>query len=92
MLSEKKLNKIEKELGLEFLGELDALDETELKSRVTQAEMAVKQAVDELDANREYQSLLEGKKDMEAGMKEVKKRQGCITQYCLHRLQESGQE
>lgn len=92
MLSDKKLTKITKELGLEFLGELDGLDDVELKSRITQAEMAVKQAKDELDANPEFQALLEGKKDMEAGMKEVKKRQGCITQYCLHLIQEKGQE
>lgn len=92
MLNDKKLNKIEKELGKDTLSELEALDVTELKSRVTQAEMAVKQAVDELDANGEYQELLESKKAMEEAMKAVKKRQGCVTQYCLHLLQDKGQE
>jgi hypothetical protein len=90
MLNDKKLKKISKELGVEFLKELEALSPEELREKVVQAESSVKQAYDELDANHEYQELKENKKAMEQGMKDVKKRQNAITLYALHLMEEMG--
>lgn len=91
MLSDKKLEKLEKTLGVETVSELVGLSPDDLAARILVAEKAMKQAQDELDANEEYQALVESKKDMEAGMKDVKKRQNAIVQYSLHLLEEKGQ-
>ncbi len=90
MLTSKKQEKIEKILGLQFVHELDALASSELKEKVAQAEGAVKQAQDELEANDDYNAMKESLKDLSAGMKEVKKRQRAIVAYSLHLLEEKG--
>lgn len=91
MLSDKKYEKIEKALGKEMLQELEALNSKEaLEKRIAQAEGAIKHAHDELEANEEYQARRQAVLDMSAGLKEVKKRQKAITEYCLHLLEEGG--
>lgn len=90
MLTEKKLNKITKELGLEFVQELESLSPEDLREKIVTAEGAVKQAGDELDANSAYQELKESKKAMEEGMKAVKKRQKAITLFALHLIEDLG--
>ncbi len=90
MLSDKKLKKISKELGEDTIKELESLSPEQLGERVVQAESAVKQAEDELDANEAYNELKESKKAMEEGMKAVKKRQKAITLFALHLREEVG--
>lgn len=90
MLSEKKLARIEKSLGKDTLAELDALAEEGLKSKVVEAETAVKVASDELEANDKYQELKDSLKAVSSGLSEVKKRQRNIVQYSLHLLEEKG--
>jgi len=93
MLSEKKFEKIEKTLGKEMLQELEALaSRASLEAKIAEAEGAVKRTVDELEANEEYQARRQGLLDMSAGLKDVKKRQKAITEYCLHLLEEAGQQ
>ena len=92
MLSTKKLEKLEKALGLETVNDLHAMNADELKARLIQAEQGIKLAEDELDANNEYQTLLESKKAMEEGLKDVKKRQNAIIKYSLHLIEEKGTE
>ena len=92
MLSDKKLNKIEKALGKDKMAELEGLSAEELKSAIVAAESSVKQATDELERNQEFQALKESIKAMSEGLREVKKRQSNITQYSLHLLEEKGQD
>lgn len=91
MLSDKKLEKIEKTLGDETVSTLIGLSPEELKLRVLVAEVGMKEAQDELDANEEYQALKESKKDMEAALKDVNKRQKAVIAYSLHLLEGKGQ-
>ncbi len=86
MLSDKKLEKVIKAIGLETKSELDALGEAELKAKVVQANQSMKDVEDELDANEDYQNLLANKSAMEQGKKDVDKRQKAIVKYSLHRL------
>lgn len=88
MLSDKKLARIEKELGKEFLRELDAADATAVEAAVVNAGAAIKQAEDELEANPKFQEIREARKAISAGLSEVKKRQKAIIEYSLHLLEE----
>ncbi len=92
MLNDKKLAKIEKELGKEELGELESLDQKSLQERIASAAGAVKQAQDELEANPQYQDLKTGIKYLSQALGDVKKRQKSIIEYCLHLLEEKGAE
>lgn len=89
MLSEKKLKKIDKELG-ETIKELDALNLDALDQRIVGANQSIKQVTDELEANPKFQELKQNLKDISEGLKEVKKRQNAIIQYSLHRIEEKG--
>lgn len=90
MLSDKKLAKIEKILGKERLGELEALSVDDLKNKVVAAESAIKLAITELEANEKYISIKESLKALSEGMKEVKKVQTAIIQYSIELLEEKG--
>jgi hypothetical protein len=87
MLTDKKLAKIEKELGPDALTELAGAD---LEAAITNAAGAIKTSEDELEANPKYQELKESMKAVKAGLGEVKKRQKAIIDYCLHLLEERG--
>ena len=91
MISDKKYEKIEKAIGKDTVAQLEGFDQSALTSRVVQAEQAIKGAVDELEANTEYQSMKEALNDMKQGMREVRKRQNAVIAYCLHLLEEKGQ-
>lgn len=83
MLSDKKLNRIEKALGKEMMGELEALPVEVLKDTLVNAEHAINEAVRELEANPKFQELKDSLKAISEGLREVKKRQTAIIQYSL---------
>lgn len=91
MLSDKKFAKIEKTLGKDKLADLEALDVSGLKSAVTAADMAVKQAIDQLEANPKYQEIKESLKALREGVTELRKHQGALVTYALHLIEEKGQ-
>lgn len=92
MISSKKLEKIEKALGREFLSDLSALSEVALKNRIAESAGSIKHAQEELEANLKYQELKEGVKAISEGLKEVRKRQNNVITYCLNLLEERGAE
>jgi len=88
MLSDKKLDKIQKILNKDRLSEIDSLDEQHLRFELARAAGAIKAAKDELQANPKYQQLKEDIKHLSEGMKEISKFQGAIIEYVLHLLEE----
>jgi len=92
MLSEKKMAKLEKILGRERLGELEALSVDDLKNKVVAAESAIKFAQNELESNPKFQELKENLKALSEGMKEVKKHQKAVIDYAISLLEDKGQE
>ncbi len=90
MLTEKKLESIEKILGKEKIESLDSGQVDELQITISNAAAAIKTAQDELDANPLYQELKENLKVLSAGMKEVKKFQNAVIQYSLNLIEEKG--
>ena len=78
------IDKIINAIGTETAGEMGQMSHEQLKQEIYKANQAMKEVQDELDANQEYQALLQGKKDMEAGKREVNKRQNAKIQYALH--------
>jgi hypothetical protein len=89
-MNDKKLDKIEKILGVDTIQELNALSPEDLKTAIVNANQAIKQAVEELEGNPVYQEIKENLKALSAGLKEVKKRQNSIIQYSLHLTGERG--
>lgn len=92
MLSDKKLVKIEKVLGKEIMGELEALAVENLKNRIVSAEQAMHAASSELEANPKFQELKESLKALSEGLSEVKRHQKAIIQYSLSLLEDKGAE
>lgn len=90
MLSNTKLAKIEKVLQKDELSELEAKNETELRLAISNSAASIKEAQDELDANEKYQELKESLKALSEGLRDVKKRQNAIIQYCLSLLEDKG--
>lgn len=91
-LSDSKLTKIERNLGKDTLAELEALSPDDLKTRIVAANSAIKQAVDELEANPQYTEIKENLKALSSGMREVKKRQNDIIQYSLSLIDDRGEK
>lgn len=89
-MTDKKLEKIEKALGSEFIQELNAKSTEELKNTIVAANQAIKQTIEELEANPVYLELREQLKALSSGLKDVKKRQNSIIQYSLHLTSERG--
>lgn len=85
-MNDKKLEKIEKILGRDTVEEMNSLDHVAVKEKIVSANSAIKQAIDELEANPEYQHIKEQLKAVSEGMKEVKKRQNAVIQYGLYLL------
>lgn len=79
-----------KNLGLDAIVEMESLDQQGLKQVVYEASNAMKQVRDELEANEPYQALLTGKKDMEAGKREVDARQKLRIAYALELMEAFG--
>lgn len=88
MLSDKKLMKIVKILGEDRVEQIAVLEENALRLHITNNAGAIKQAVEELEANPKYQEIKENLKALSEGMKEVKKHSNAVIQYALHLLEE----
>lgn len=88
MITDKKLNKIEKILAPDQIAEFSAMSADLLTSRITASELAIKKAVDELESNPKYQDLKESLKDVSAGLRDVKKHQRAIIDYCTHLIED----
>lgn len=90
MINSKKFERLVKALGEDTVQELNTLSPEDLKARIILAEMSVKSAQEELEANPKYQEIIEKIKAIREGFSFVKKRQKAITQYSLHLLEEKG--
>ena len=84
------LDKVAKALGRDTVDEMDAMREDELKKCIVDANGAMKQVKEELEANREYQAAKQDIKDLSAGKREVDKRQKAKIAYALDRLEAFG--
>ncbi len=82
----KRIEKAMKVLGEQTLAEMDAMDPQALKQRIAEANDAMEQVQEELDANERYQAIKQSKSDMEAGQRDVNKRQKAVIVYALGRL------
>jgi hypothetical protein len=91
MLKDKQLDKISNILGLELINEINALDSDSLKNQIVQAETAMKDAKQELEANPKYEEIKEQLKAITAGLKEVRKFQNAKIAYALDLLESKGQ-
>ncbi len=85
-----KLARAIKKLGDEFIQELEAKSPGELETHIINAEKAMSQAQDELEANPKYQELKDSLAAVTEGKKEVDKRQKAIIAVSLHLLAQKG--
>lgn len=82
----KKLEKALKALGAETVKEMEGMDEAALKKRIVEANEAMRQAEDELEALPGYQ---EAKADiylLSSGKREINKRQKAVICVALNLL------
>jgi len=86
-----KLQTALKNLDIETVKEMEAMDSPELKKRVVEANQAMQQVSDELESNEAYQGLKESIKAVTAGKKEVDKRQKSVIAVCLAQLADKGE-
>ncbi len=89
-LTEKALSAAEKQLGKEFIKELQTLDAQALKQKVVDANQGMKAAKEELEANPKYQEASSDLAYLKGGLNDVNKRQKQIIAYSLHLLEEKG--
>ena len=90
-MDDKRLEKLEKILGLETVKELEALTvRSDLEDKIVVANQSMQLAEDELEANPKYQELKESLKALNAGKREVDKRQRAIIKFCLHLIESRG--
>ncbi len=89
-MTDKKLEKIEKILGVELVNEINAFDDSTLKQTIVSAEQAMELVQKELDENQEYQALREKLLDMTAAKKEVFKFQKAKISLALNALASKG--
>jgi hypothetical protein len=89
-LSDKKLEKIEKILGADRMASLESGQVEELQVTISKAAGAIKEAQDELEANPKYQELKVLFKDVCQSMKDVRKFQNAVIQYCLSLIEDIG--
>jgi len=85
-----KISKIVTQLGQEIISELDAMDELNIKTRITQAHQAIRDTKVELEKNTHYRHAKQVISDLSRGYRDVKKRQDAISEYCLFLLDEKG--
>ena len=91
-MQEVQLGKIQKKLGEETVQELDGLGADDLRKVIVRSQMSIEDTLTELKTNREYLKAKEGVTMMEAGLKEVKSRQGAKIKYAMHRMRELGKD
>lgn len=92
MISDKKLEKLEKILGVDTVNDLKSAPKEDLDVSIIKSSQSIKEAIEELEANPEFQRLKESLKAISEGLREVKKRQNAIIQYSLHLLEETGKQ
>lgn len=92
MISDKKLEKLEKILGVDTVNDLKSAPKEDLDVSIIKSSQSIKEATEELEANPEFQRLKESLKAISEGLREVKKRQNAIIQYSLHLLEEAGKQ
>lgn len=80
------LEKVIKALGEDTVKELEALSKEQLHNRIVAAETSMEEVAKDLEANLAYQEIKENKKALEAGKREVDKRQKAIIKFALHVL------
>lgn len=90
MISDKKLAKVHKVLGLEIVNELNSTDTLGLQNVIVQAEVAISDAQEELEANLKYQQLKESLKDLSQGLKDVRKFQRAKIDLAISLLETRG--
>jgi hypothetical protein len=79
-----------KALGRDTVEEMDTMGENDLRKVVVDANAAMKQVKEELDANVAYQKAKSDVSHLSQGKKEVDKRQKARSNYALQRLDEIG--
>lgn len=79
-------------LDVDTVISMDGMDEQALKQTIYEAANAKKEMQDELDANEQYQALLESKKAMEAAKREVNARQNAKIAYALELMEAFGKK
>lgn len=82
--------KLKGQLGQDTIEEMDMMDDAQLHKVVVEAESAMKQAKEELEANPKYQEAKENVKALSQGKRDLDKRQKGKIQYALSRLTEIG--
>lgn len=85
-----KVERAMDKLSSDDVKELEAMPPEQLSSRIVAANEAMRQVAEELDNNSAYQRVKEDKAALEAGKKEVNKRQKAIIEVCLHLRNERG--
>lgn len=86
-----KLDRAYKTVGADTIKELEVMQPDELKKRIVAANEAIREVSAELEANQQYQELKANKTALEAGKKEVNKRQNAIILIGLHFLKDLSQ-
>ena len=84
------VQKTRDKLGVETCDEMDAMDETQLRSSIVEAERAMSDCKRELNLNPQYLETKENLKALTQGMREVNTRQKAKIEYSIHRLEELG--
>lgn len=87
-----KLETARKTLGKQDIEDLDKMSQDDLKKRIVQANEAMREAHDELEANEAYQKAKADASALSQGKRDVNKRQNAFIAYSLHRLTEGGSD
>lgn len=85
-----KLETARKVLTNQDIKDFEAMDEVQLRTRLVQANEAMREVHDELEANEEYQQAKADCKHLSEGKRNVNKRQTAVVAYCLFLLNEKG--
>lgn len=88
-LSDKKLEKLHKTLG-NYTAVLDTMSPDDLKKRILGAETEMKNAIDEMEANKEFVAADEVVKTFKSGLAPINKNEKAVISYALHLLEEKG--
>lgn len=89
---EKVLRKVAKTLSEEDRNSMTQRSAEELKNLIYEANRSTAEAKAELQANTAYRQILEDKKAMESGMKDLKKLNDAKIEYALLLLSDRGVE
>lgn len=81
-----KTDKVANALGRDTVEEMDAMNDVELKKVIVDANGAMKQVKEELDANQEYQAAKADVSHLSQGKRDVDKRQKAKIAYALDRI------